>query len=485
MKARLFTLFVLVVGLALVLTWAGAAQGPKPGRFLDRNSPTAPPPTPDWDGDKAFHRPPAASNDIGAQDMSAAVALDQPGLSFRYVETFGVTEQAYPADVQHLNHPNGLFIDSSDNLYVVEEWGSRMLKYRTSDGFNLLSIGTAGLQKQYPYLFDYPKDVAVDNIGNIWVVDRHRAVQYDANGSFLKQLPPDDPWVSGSDNTHFNDPCGIAFDSAGRMYVSDSANHRVQVYTFVGGSPVYSTTIGVTGVSGDDNAHFNWPARIVTDSSDQLYVADVENFRVQHCTYASQWTCAAFHGTGSQGSGEAELDWAWGIGIDGSDNIYIADSGNARVKKCDSDGTCSIFASGFNWSSDVAVDSTGNVYVSDWTDCTIRKYSSGGIALGVFIGTSGVPYLTDNSHFNRPYGVAVDGSGNIYLSTDRGYRVLKLDASGTPQWVIGTAGVWGNDNVHFGDWWAGPKKVAVDSSGDVYVADTGNHRVQIYNSSGS
>ena len=398
-----------------------------------------------------------------------------------------MTEQAYIADVQHLNRPNGLFIDSSDNLYVVEGWGSRMLKYRTSDGNNLLSIGTAGLNIVGDDTFYEPQDVTVDGSGNIWAVDMHRATQFDGSGNFLQVFPDwdNEPWASGDDSEHFDTPCGIAFDSAGRMYVSDSENHRVQVYTFVGGSPVYSTTIGVTGVSSNDNAHFNWPARIVIDSSDRLYVADVENYRVQRCTYAAGWTCATFHGTGSEGSGPNELSWAFGLGIDSSDNIYIADGGNARVKKCDSGGSCSTFASGFDWPADVAVDSASNVYVSDWFECTIRKYNSSGVFQGIFAGTSDVPYLTDNSHFNAPYGVAVDSSGNIYLSTTRGYRVLKLNASGTAQWAVGTAGVWGNDNIHFGDVWDGPDNVAVDSNGNVYVADTGNHRIQIYNSSGS
>jgi hypothetical protein len=116
--------------------------------------------------------------------------LGEPGLSFRYVETFGVTEQAYIADVQHINRPSGLFIDGSDNLYVVEEWGSRMLKYRVSDGANLLDIGTAGLQNRAEYSFDHPQDVATDGSGRIWVVDGHRVVQYDTSGNFLQELPP-------------------------------------------------------------------------------------------------------------------------------------------------------------------------------------------------------------------------------------------------------------------------------------------------------
>ena len=131
--------------------------------------------------------------DDGSLPQATNVSLGEPGLSFRYVETFGVTEQAYIADTQHLNHPNGMFIDSSDNLYVVEEHGARMLKYRTSDSANLLSIGTAGLQNRGEYTFDHPLDVAVDSSDNIWVVDRHRVAQYDASGDLLQEFPPDDP----------------------------------------------------------------------------------------------------------------------------------------------------------------------------------------------------------------------------------------------------------------------------------------------------
>jgi len=477
MKTKLTIVLLGVLLLGLILTPATTAQGPEPGSSTGH---TYPPPTMDRDGYKSTDRPPPSAGSI-ARGVSAA-AVGQPGLSFRYVETFGVTEQAYLADVQHLNRPNGLFIDGSDNLYVVEEWGSRMLKYRTSDGANLLSIGIASLNIAGDYTFGQPQDVSVDNTGNIWVVDAHRAVQYNSSGAYQQRIGE---WWTGDDETHFSEPRGVAFDSAGRMYISDRRNHRVQVYTFVSGSPVYSTTIGVTGVYGDDNAHFNHPTQIVIDSSDRLYVADLENFRVQRCTYAAGWTCTTFHGTGSQGSGDNELNLAHGLGIDSSDNIYIADNRNGRVKKCDSSGTCGIFASGFDWPADVAVDSTGNVYVSDWNDCTIRKYNSSGSFLDIFAGASDVPYLTDSSHFNGPYGIAVDSSGNIYLSTNRGYRVLKLNASGTAQWTAGAAGVWGNDNTHFGAFWEGPNNVAVDASGNVYVADTGNHRIQIYNGSGS
>jgi len=491
MKARTFIWLGLIVSLTLVLTAAVAAKEPPDDDALEQTLQKV----------YADYRLTPLVQDLGegagpalsaVEWVSApAVPLGQPGLSFRYVQTFGVTEQPYPADVQHLNGPNGIFIDGSNNLYVAEELGSRMLKYRTSDGANLLSIGTAGMRYTDNYVFSWLEDVALDGSGNIWVVDTHRAVQYDASGNFLQQLPPDDWWNSGNDDTHFNNPCGIAFDSAGRMYIADRENHRIQVYTFTLGSPVYSTTIGVTGVSGADNAHFNRPDHITIDSSDRLYVADLENFRVQRCTYSAGWNCTTFHGTGSQGSGSDELNGVGnllllGLGIDSSGNVYIADSGNGRVKKCTSAGSCSIFATGLNSPADVAIDSSGNVYVSDWPDSTIRKYDSGGGSLGVFAGTSGEPYMADTARLNSPWGIAVTADGSIYATENRGYRLVKLNAAGVQQWAVGQAGVYGDDNAHFssfGSWWIGlAGNPAVDAAGRIYVPDTGNNRIQIFNS---
>ena len=488
MKRRVLAL-VLGATAALLLASAALAKLPEPPDAGDSHASQAPPYGGWLEGSDWLRRPRASGLQMSPAGSAEPqqVTVGQPGLSFRYVDTFGVTEQAYPADVQHLNRPMGLFVDGSDNLYVAENYGARVLKYRISDGANLWAIGTAGLQYVDEYVFNDPHDVALDSGGDIWVVDDHRATQYDPSGNFLQVFPDwdDAPWSCAEDDGHFCEPTGLAFDTAGRMYVSDQGNHRVQVFAFVSGSPVYSTTIGVTGTSGDDNDHFNGPGQIVIDGSDRLYVADQSNHRVQRCTYSTDWACETFHGTGSSGNGDDELSYPYGLGIDTSDNIYIADLVNGRVKKCTVAGSCSVFASGMAWPSDVAVDSSDRVYVNDWIDCTIRQYSSGGSFLSFFAGVSGVPYLTDNNHYNAPYGVAVDNSGNIYVSTTRGYRVLKLNASGAAQWALGVPGVSGDDNVHFGQRWDGPNNIAVDSTGNVYVADTGNDRVQKFNNSGS
>ena len=105
--------------------------------------------------------------------------------------------------------------------------------------------------------------MAVDASGNIWVTISDAVKEFDAAGNLIQVLPEDDPWNSGTDNSHFNQPRGIAFDNTGHLFVADRYNHRVQVYTVSGGSLIYQATIGVTGEPGSDNAHFNGPAEIV------------------------------------------------------------------------------------------------------------------------------------------------------------------------------------------------------------------------------
>ena len=411
---------------------------------------------------------------------SPSVTLGKPGLSFRYVDTFGVTESAYISDTTYLNGPRGMVIDSNDNLFVVEERGARLHKYNASH-VHQLSIGFEGLHYVDEYVFSWPADVALDSGGNIWVADYNRVTQYDSAGNFLQVFPDwdDDPWDEGSDNGHFSGPKGIAFDSTGRLYVSDSENHRVQVFSLSGGTPVYSSTIGITGVPGSALGQFNYPYQIVIDSSDRLYVTDTENYRIQRCTYSPGWSCEYFHGTGIQGSAVSQLDWVDGIGIDTSDNIYIADSGNDRFKRCNTSKVCSTYNLNIGWPTDIAVDSAGNIFISHYGNSTIRKHSSLPAYSGIFVGVNGIPYLTDTTRLNAPWGIAVDTDGSIYALENRGFRLVKMNSTGSQLWTIGEPGVGGGDNQHF-RWPSG--NPAIDSSGRVYVPDSNKHRVQIYNS---
>jgi len=484
-KAKILAISIIAV-LALLLSTAVTAQGPQPpAPPYPTWEPGLPPGAPPWEPEfgKPFIGPKGPA--MGIQGVRAtSIPIGQPGLSFRYVQTFGTTRQAYISDTQHLNFPLGLFIDGNDNLYITEGHGARLLKFRTSDKALLLTIGVAGLRLGERGTLVEPRDVAVDPAGNIWIADGNVVYQYDSTGNYLNQIGAE----IGSGNYQFNYVGGVAFDSTGRLYVSDTDNHRIQVYTFdPNGKPVYFATIGETGVPGSDNNHFWWPAKIAMDSFDRLYIADDGNFRIQRCTYAggTSWTCSRFHGTGSEGNGADQLGWAWGLGVDRNNNVYIADSTNNRVKKCDPNGNCSIFATNLNFPTDVAVDSTGKVYICNAFAFTVLQYSSTGNLLQTFAGTHGVPYVTDDRYFNAPSGIAVDASGNIYFTEQYGYRLIKLNAAGGVQWQIGTPGVWGRDNAHFGTWEGGPVGLAVGPTGRIYVADPMNFRIQIYDANGN
>lgn len=414
------------------------------------------------------------------------VSLGKPGLSFRYVETFGVTEVAYLADTDHLNHSNGISIDGADNLWVAEWDGYRVLRYNSAGTFQM-SIGTTGLRGVGEDSFAGPGDVGADPSGNIWVVDiqPHRVVKFDSSGNYLDQIGVD--WEEGTDDDHLNSPLGIDFDDAGSIYISDNGNHRVQIFDSSG---VYSATLGVSGISGSDNSHFNHPDGLAVDSSRNIYVADEGNHRVQ--IFDSTGVYSATLGATTCGTANNQFCYPSDVAVDSSGNIYVADSENHRVQVFDSSlnyiatlgqtGTSGSDNAYFNFPEGVAVDSNGNIYVSDWHNYRVQKFSSGRIYQAT-IGTTGVPYLTDNDHFNAPYGITVDGSGNIILTEESGHRLLKLNGSGTPQWSVGEAGVAGYDydNSHF----ARPRGVAVDGSGQIYVADANQNRVQIFSSSGT
>jgi len=414
---------------------------------------------------------------------SPSVALGQPGLSFRYVQTFGISEEGYLTDGSHLNAPSGMYIDGSNNLYVVEDHGYRLLRYNAS-GNNTLSIGIASFcqESNNPTGFCTPQDVALDSGGNIWVATGHRVVKFNSSGVFQRQLPVPDSngsWWSGNDSTHFRRAAGIAFDNTNnRMFVADRYNHRVQVYTFSGGSPVYSATIGETGVSGSDNSHFNSPRRLAVDSSGRLYVVDRYNSRIMRCSLSGTWSCSPF------GTGMGTI-YPRGIDVDNSDWVYIFESYNKRVIKCNSSTqACSdLITSNILHSEDVAVDSGGNIYTGAYGHSVIRKYNSGGTLIGdPYIGTSHMSYFTDGSHIFSPWAVAVAEDGSFYVPETYGYRLLKFNSSGVQQWAIGDPGGWGDENDQFSSLEGG---LAIASNGKILVPDSGNDRIQIFNPDGT
>lgn len=436
------------------------------------------------------------------QTPAGGLAGGAVGTSYSFARSFGTLKEPYLVDTAHFNKPGGIYIDSSGRLFEAEEAGSRVLRIDLNDPSSAFSYGDPAVSRPNgKYLYN-PLEVLTDSDGNVWVTIQHAVKKLTAAGDLIVMLPnaeTGDTWITGSDNGHFNNPFGLAMDSAGRLFVADRDNHRIQIFDVSGDSITYLATIGESGQNGSDNAHFFGPTRIAFDSLDRLYVMDSGNARVQRCEYnpvSTAWECSTFFGvTGEPGDDLTHLGQSgYGIKIKG-DTLFLGDSLNSRVLKCTLAGVCAHFAgvngefgsdnSRFRWVSDIDVDPQGNVYVSDIDNYRVQKFNSAGVYQDT-LGVTGVPYLTDLNHYNIPWGIAAGPDGSLYITESSGYRLIKMNSEGVQQWTVGTPGVRGDDNQHFGDYWDFLEgSPAVDAAGRVYVTDTANHRVQIFNANGS
>ena len=361
------------------------------------------------------------------------------------------------------SYPTGVAVDNSGNVYVVDTGNNRIQKF-DSRGVYLTYWGSPGAGDGQ---FDSPRGVAVDNSGNVYVADtyNHRIQKFDSSGTYLTQ------WGISWTGLNNSGPLGVAVNSSGNVYVADTYNHRIQKFDSSGGY------LGQWGSLGTGEGQFSYPRGVAVDNSGNVYVADSNKNRIQkfdsNGTYLTKW--------GSFGAGNGQFDRPEGVAVDSSGNVYVVDSDNHRIQKFDSSG-------GYlgQWGSlgtglmrygpqGVAADSSGNVYVADTYNHRIQKFDSSG---GYLTQWGGDGPGAGDGQFDMPHGVALDNSGDVYVTDSYNHRIQKFDSSGTYLTKWGSLGAGdGQFNAPFG--------VAVDSLDNVYVTDTSNHRVQKFDSNGT
>ncbi|MEZ2338547.1 DUF6443 domain-containing protein [Mucilaginibacter sp. RCC_168] len=307
--------------------------------------------------------------------------------------------------------------------------------------------------------------------------------------------------VDGTGTTaSFNGPVGIAMDKQGNVYVADATGNVIRKIT----PSAVVTTFAGSGTPGATNgtgtvATLGHPDGICTDNAGNIYVADLGNQMIRKITPSGVVTTLAGSGTGGfvNGTGAAaSFNFPTGVVADPSGNIYVAESGNNCVRKITPSGVVTTLAGNgtggftngtgtaatFNSPFGIAIDASNNIYVADRFNHVIRKITQAGVVT-TFAG-SGASGMANGSattaSFNDPAAVTVDPSGNVYVA-DKGtgsFQIRSITPAGNVSTLSGTGATGWNDGVGNVATFATPWGITNDGLGNLYVCDYSNNIIR-------
>jgi len=358
-----------------------------------------------------------------------------------------------------------------------------------------------------------PSRVAADTAGNVYFTSANCVFKLDPRGILTRIAGNSRPGYSGdggpATSAQLNFPWALALDSTGNLFIADRSNNRIRKVS-PGGIITTVAGIGAQGFSGDSgpavSAQLNAPTGVAVDGAGSLFIADGLNHRIRKVSGSGIITTvagtgmAAFSGDDGQAT-SAGLNRPNDVAVDGAGNLLIADTVNNRIRKVSGSGIITTVAG--NGSSDfsgdggrataaalfvpqsVAVDGAGNLFIADLGNMRIRKVSTSGIISTVAgssttLGFSGDGGQATSARLNRPTGVAVDGTGNLFIADQDNNRIRKVSASGIIATVAGTGtfGFSGDGGPATGAQLSSPFGVAVDGAGNLFIADLYNNRVR-------
>lgn len=432
------------------------------------------------------------------------------------------------------NSLSGVAADGSGNLYVADAGSCTIRKVVVATGMVSTLAGSAGLCGSTDGTgatarFSNPTGVALDGSGKLFVADTgtHTIRQVVAATGAVTTLAGSPGSAGGTDGTagaaRFSSPRGLAADGSGNLFVADSGHTIRQVVVATG---AVTTLAGLAGSPGSTDgtgaaARFHFPRSVAADGNGNLFVSDLYNSTIRQVVVATG-SVITLAGTAQMsgfvdGIGAAARFYGPdGVALDGSGNLFVSDALAVSVRKVVVATAQVTTLSGVLGSPGIAVDGSGNLFIADQPRGTVRKVVLATRASTTLAGAVATPGSANglgiDARFNAPNGVAVDGLGNLFIADTKNNWIRRVDLATSQVTTPVTAfladciAADGKGNVYYPDWgaikkleWATgaitvlagiertygckdgtgaaalvstPKGMAMDGSGNLYIADT-------------
>lgn len=397
----------------------------------------------------------------------------------------------------------GMAVDSVGNVYII--WGTPF------DGPSIVRIAADGTHTTLGFVSQHSTGLSVDGAGNIYVANPDSSTIQKLTSSGVTEAFAGTEGGYGSTDgagsvARFSFPKGAACDQAGNIYVADYNNNSIRkvspsgvVSTFAGGQIV---PIPVLTDGPGSTAQFYHPEGVAVDRDGNIYVTDSSYHVIRKITPGAIVSTFAGDpnriGTADGPATQAQFHGPAGIAVDQSGNLYVSDEQENTIRKISPAGTVTTLAGApgpfgstdgtgsaarFFYPHGLAVDAAGNVYVADTNNCVIRKITPAGLVT-TLAGTAGVIGSADGigpaAQFYAPYGLTIDAQNNLYVTDSWNHAIRKVTPAGVVTTLAGLPGF--PNNPHFSIDGIGrdarfvsyPTGIALDSSGNLFVVDTGN-----------
>jgi uncharacterized protein (TIGR03437 family) len=435
--------------------------------------------------------------------------------------TEGFSGDGHAATTAQLNYPSGVAVDSTGNVYIYDADNFRIRKVDTNGIITTFagngqsgSAPDGGLATQAMLGLTGNGSLTVDSAGNVYFSDvsnfavRKVAV---ANGILTTVAGTLGKTGNSGDgglatSATLQNPCGLAFDSAANLYISDAFNHNIREVSAKTGTINTVVGTGGFGATGDGGpaaaATLGNPFDIALDAQGDLFIVDGYNNSVRKVTAGPTPTITRLAGStvGYSGDGgpatAAQLNNPVGVAVDSSGAVYIADTANQRIRVVNA-GIISEFAGADHDQGDggkavdavlffpdrMAWDSGANLFIADTNNNRIRMVTPSGI-ISTIAGTGSSVVSGDggpaiSAGVDSPVAVAEDSSGNLFIATEN--QIRKVDSHGNISTVVNTAntaGFNGDGAAAAAALLNNPTGLAFDSAGNLYIADSSNHRIR-------